>query len=391
MHDHADLETTLDLLSRLVQFPTVSASSNLDLIRFIETYLSDRGFACLIVHDDTGAKAGILARLGPAEPGGIMLSGHTDVVPVTGQPWTRDPFRASRADGRIYGRGTTDMKGFLAAMLAAADRAAGLALQQPLKLAFSWDEEIGCVGIPILLRDLESSIGKPSLCIVGEPTSMRIAAGHKGKVALRATCRGTSGHSAMAPNYLNAIHLAAEFVGRLRALQDELRQHGAREEGYDFPYATVHVGRIDGGTALNIVPDDCAIDLEIRYPSAQSVEAIRADVEAAARAIADRWREAFPSAAIELETLTRYPGLGVAESDPAVALLRRFAPGAELIKVGFGTEAGCFVEAGVPTLVCGPGSMDQGHTPDEFIELSELAACNAMCDRVLRHLCGEGA
>ncbi len=377
---------TSEILGRLVGFPTISADSNLPMIEFIEAFLADRGFETHRVTDATGAKAGLFARLGPAGRPGVMLSGHTDVVPVAGQAWTRDPFTLTRDGSRLYGRGTTDMKGFLACMLSAADRAAGRKLGQPLKLAFSWDEEVGCLGIPQMLPALEASIGKPSLCIVGEPTSMRIALGHKGKVALRAICHGTSGHSAMAPDYVNAIHLAADFVGRLRALQADLKATGAREEGYDIPYATVHVGKIAGGEALNIVPDRAVVDLEFRYPATQSADALHRSISAAADAAAAPWRATFPDARIEMETINAYPGLGAAANRPEVALMRRFVPDATVTKVGFGTEAGHFAEAGIPTLVCGPGSMDQGHKPDEFIEVSEIEACDAMCDRILRFL-----
>jgi len=380
------MATTLQILDRLIAFPSVSADSNLPIIDYIDAFLAARGFEIHRIKDATGGKAGLFARLGPADRQGVMLSGHTDVVPVSGQPWTKDPFQMSRDGDRLYGRGTTDMKGFLACMLSVADRAAGRKLNQPLKLAFSWDEEIGCLGIAQMLPELEKSIGKPALCIVGEPTSLQIALGHKGKVALRAVCHGTSGHSAMAPNYLNAIHLAADFIHALRAIQTDLTANGAREAEYDIPCATVHVGKISGGTALNIVPERAVIDFEFRYPVTQSAVEIHSAINDAARAIVAQWRDTFPAARIDVETISAYPGLGTAPDGPELALMRRFVPEASLIKVGYGTEAGHFAEAGVPALVCGPGSMDQGHKPDEFIEVSELDACDAMCDRILQYL-----
>jgi acetylornithine deacetylase len=380
------MTTTWEILDRLIGLPTVSAESNLAVIDFIEGFLSTRRFETHRIADETGAKAGLFARLGPADRPGVMLSGHTDVVPVVGQAWSKEPFRLTRDGSRLYGRGTADVKGFIACMLSAADRATGMRLTQPLKLAFSWDEEVGCKGIPQMLHKLDAYIGKPSLCIVGEPTDMQIALGHKGKMTLRATCHGTNGHSAMAPNYLNAIHLAAEFIGKLRVIQADLAVAGGHDPDYGIPYPTVHVGKIAGGTALNIVPERAVVDLEIRYAATQSVEAIRATVAAAASAVVAPWRGAFPGARIEVATLSAYPGLGALPNGPEVALMKKFVPEAGLTKVSFGAEAGYYAGAGVPALVCGPGSMDQGHKPDEFIEASQLAACDAMCDRILQHL-----
>lgn len=379
---------TLDILERLVRFATVSAQSNLTLIDYVEDFLTARGFDTHRIAAPCGTKAGILASLGPRGAPGVMLSGHTDVVPAQGQPWTKPPFEMTRDGDRVYGRGTTDMKGFLACMLSAADRAAGMDLAAPLKLALSWDEEIGCLGIPHMLPHLDRTVGAPALCIVGEPTSMQIATGHKGKAALRAVCLGESGHSSMAPEFLNAIHMACDVVAGLRGLQGDLRRDGARDDAYDIPFTTVHAGKIAGGTALNIVPDRAVVDFEYRFPAVQPEAAIQASIEALRRGVESRWRKDFPQARIAVETIFSYPGLGVAADDPAVVLLKRFVPGATLTKVGYGTEAGHFAAAGIPSLVCGPGSMDQGHKPDEFIALSELAACDAMCDRVLAHLRG---
>ncbi|MGB3314008.1 MAG: acetylornithine deacetylase [Albidovulum sp.] len=379
---------TLEILDRLIAFPTVSADSNLAMVAFIESVLEAAGAKVHRIGDATGAKAGLFARIGPDDRAGVMLSGHTDVVPVAGQAWSADPFRL-RADGtRLYGRGTTDMKGYLACMLAAAERAARMPLAEPLKLAFSWDEEVGCLGIPQMLPSLDATIGKPQLCIVGEPTSMRIALGHKGKVALRATCHGMAGHSSMAPDFLNAIHLAADFVAGLRRLQADLATTGARDAGYDIPYATVHAGRISGGTALNIVPDRAVVDFEYRYPANQPTGEIENALTALTDAVAALYRDVFPDARVEIEVVNAYPGLGMPPDHPAVALMQSLMPGAGMTKVAFGTEAGHFHAAGVPVLVCGPGSMEQGHKPDEYIEASELARCDAMCDRLLDHLCG---
>ena len=378
---------TLDLLDRLVAFPTVSADSNLAIVDFIEDVLCRAGGDVRRIGDPTGRKAGLFARIGPTDGAGVMLSGHTDVVPVAGQAWASDPVRLRRDGGRLYGRGTTDMKGFLACILSTAERAAALPLVEPLKLAFSWDEEVGCLGIPKMLPAMDEAVGRPRLCIVGEPTSMQIALGHKGKVALQAICHGTAGHSSMAPDYLNAIHLAGDFVAGLRRLQADLAATGARDAGYDVPYATVHAGRIAGGTALNIVPDRAVIDFEYRYPADQQPEAIQSALIALAEDVAAAYRESFPEAQVDVEVVNAYPGLGTRADHPAVALMKSLVPGVGTTKVAFGTEAGHFDAAGIPTLVCGPGSMEQGHKPDEFIETTELARCDAMCDRLLEHLC----
>ncbi|MCV2863747.1 acetylornithine deacetylase [Albidovulum sediminicola] len=374
---------TIEHLDRLVAFPSVSSDSNLPILDYIASVLSGCGAAVHRVADATGAKAGLFASIGPAGPGGVMLSGHTDVVPVAEQDWSADPFRLRRSGDRVYGRGTTDMKGFLAAMLSAAERAARASLAAPLKLAFSWDEEVGCLGIPQMLPALDAAIGRPQLCIVGEPTQMQIAVGHKGKVALRAICHGQAGHSAMAPDFVNAIHLAADFVARLRTLQRDLARDGVREDGYDIPYATVHAGRIAGGTALNIVPDRAVVDFEFRYPATQSAKAVHAAIDAAAEAAAAPFRAAFPGARIEVETVNAYPGLGLTGDAGTLDLMRGLVPGAAITKIACGTEAGHFAAAGIASVVCGPGSMEQGHKPDEFIALDQLAACDAMCDRLI--------
>lgn len=377
---------SLSILERLVAFASVSAESNLPIIDHISGFLAERGFALRRVTDPGGNKAGLIARIGPADGAGIMLSGHTDVVPTAGQSWTSDPFQLRHGGDRVFGRGTADMKGFLAAMLSLADRARSAPLQEPLTLVFSWDEELGCLGIPHMLPALKELLPAPRLCIVGEPTEMQIALGHKGKIALGASCSGMAGHSAMAPDFVNAIHLATDLVAGIRQLQEKIARDGARDEAYDIPYATLHVGKIAGGRALNIVPDLATLDFECRYPACQELEPILADIRALAASVAATYQRKSADIRVDLGTLFAYPGLGVAPDRPEVRLLQQFVPGAAHIKVAYGTEAGYFDQIGIPTLVCGPGSMEQGHKPDEFITLSELARCDAMCDRILAYL-----
>ena len=236
------MSQTHDILERLIGFNSVSANSNLDIIDYIQDYLALRGFEIHRVPDDSGQKAGLYASLGPTGAG-VMLSAHTDVVPVAGQNWTKDPFKLTREADRLYGRGTTDMKGYMASVMALADRASRTPLREPLKISFSYDEEIGCVGIQHMIGVLEKTIGLPRACFVGEPTEMQVAVGHKGKAALRATCHGQSGHSALAPNFVNALHLAGDFMAELRQLQDDLARNGTRDPAYAVPYSTIHIGK----------------------------------------------------------------------------------------------------------------------------------------------------
>ncbi len=376
---------TLALLDRLIAFPTVSAASNLDLITFVRAFLAERGFAVTLIPDATGLKAGLYAELGPSGAG-VLLSAHTDVVPVTGQDWTRDPFRLTRDGDRLYGRGTTDMKGFIASVLALADRAAHAPLRAPFKIVLSYDEEIGCTGLRDMLGVLTPLIGQPRACIVGEPTEMQVAIGHKGKAALRAICTGQSGHSALAPQFVNALHLATDFVLALRALQDDLAWRGAQDAAYAVPYSTVHAGMMTGGTALNIVPNAATVDLEYRYLPADA-ETLAARIADAAQGVAAPYRAMFAGAQIAITEVNHYPGLAVAEDADVVTLLKRLSGNNGVAKVPFGTEAGYFAQLGIPTAVCGPGSMaGQGHQPDEYITLEALQECDRMMDRLLEDL-----
>jgi len=375
---------TIEILERLVAFDTVSDRSNLPLIGYVQEFLQGLGFAVTRVADPTGDKAGLFASVGP-EGAGVLLSAHTDVVPVAGQAWTRAPFALTVEDDRLYGRGTTDMKGFLAAMLAACEATAQAPLREPLKLAISYDEEVGCLGIAHMIGGLEAAIGHPRACIVGEPTQMQVAIGHKGKQALRAVCHGQAGHSAQAPQFTNALHLAAGFITELRGLQDWLAAHGAQDTAYDVPCSTVHVGRLAGGTALNIVPDRADMALEFRHLAGDSPDDLLARIMAAAGRAAAPFGDA---GRIEVEPLTAYPGLATAPDAPVVAWAQDLAGQAGITKVGFGTEAGFFDALGIPAVVCGPGSMTgQGHKPDEFITRDQLAQCDRMLARVVDSLC----
>ncbi|PHO03486.1 acetylornithine deacetylase [Rhodobacteraceae bacterium 4F10] len=374
---------TLETLEKLIGFNSVSARSNLDIIAFIEDFLQTRGFRLTRIPDASGQKAGLFAEIGPSE-GGALLSGHTDVVPTEGQNWTKDPFRLSREEDRVYGRGTTDMKGYLAAMLTVADAAASRDLKEPLKLVFSYDEEIGCVGIQHMLPALKPLLGAPRMCLVGEPTEMQVAVGHKGKAAIRARCFGQNGHSALAPMFVNALHLATDFVAELRHIQAEYAQNGSQDAAYSIPYTTLHVGKLSGGMALNIVPDSAEVVFEYRHLAADDPEDIMDRIARAAEAIARKYRPDFAQADIVLDRYNAYPGLDVSQDARIAGIVQRLAENQSITKVAFGTEAGFFSNLGIETVVCGPGSMaGQGHKPDEYITLDQLDACDRMLMRTL--------
>lgn len=381
---------SIDILRKLIAFPTVSRDSNLALIDYARELLTRHGIECRLAPSEDGRKANLFASLGPADRPGIMLSGHTDVVPVDGQNWTMPPFEMTESDGRLHGRGAADMKGFIACALAALVRAAGRQLHTPLHLALSYDEEIGCIGVRRLIDMLDTISPRPALCIVGEPTNMEIATGHKGKTAARAHCKGREGHSALAPLALNAIHLASDFVGALRAEQHRLEAEGARDGDYDIPYSTVHVGKIEGGVALNIVPNSCRLDFEIRNVAADDPATIMERLRLAAEAIAGDAGAIAPEAAIDIEVTNTYPGLDTPPTSAAVAFVKSLTGANATMKVAFGTEGGLFDQRlGIPTVVCGPGSMAQGHKPDEFVTIEQMRRCDRMLDTLLQRLEGK--
>ncbi|MFV0474224.1 MAG: acetylornithine deacetylase [Pikeienuella sp.] len=376
---------SIEILDRLIAFPTVSSDPNIELIRYARDLLAAAGIESEIIPDAEGRKANLHAMIGPRDRPGVMLSGHTDVVPVEGQAWTSDPFRLTERDGRLLGRGTADMKGFVASALAAAEIAAGRDLKTPLHLALSYDEEVGCLGVRSLIDMLERAPIRPAFVIVGEPTAMAVATGHKGKRGLRATCVGREGHSALAPLALNALHLAADFTAAIRAAQARIEAEGKRDGDYDVPYTTLHVGRISGGVALNIVPNRAEVDFEIRNLATDDADAILAGLAAEAEAIVRAAGE--PEAAIGVETFMRYPGLDTPPDAAIVGFVKSLTGANGTIKVAFGTEGGLFAERlGAQAVVCGPGSMAQGHKPDEFVTREQMAKCDAMLAALLDRL-----
>lgn len=368
-----------DILARLIAFDTVSSNPNRALMDWVAGLLAGAGIESLLVPDASGGKANLYATVGSAGGGGVMLSGHTDVVPVEGQAWTHPPFQLTEAEGRFYGRGTADMKGFVACAIRAMLMAAETGVKTPLHLALSYDEEIGCMGVRSLIEMLEAAPQRPRFCIVGEPTGMQVATGHKGKVALRATCIGREGHSALAPLALNALHLAAEFIGTIRAAQARVAAEGPFDGDYDVPYTTIHAGKMQGGVQVNIVPNRATVDFEIRSLAGVEVAALIGELRAGAEAIVAPLRAEFPEAAIEVERLWDYPGLGTPTDAEVVNFVKALTGANGTIKVAFGTEGGLFdARLGVPTVICGPGSMAQGHKPDEFVAVEQIGRCEAM-------------
>jgi acetylornithine deacetylase len=378
---------SIRFLDTLIAFPTVSRDSNLALIGYVEQVLGDCGAETRRIASEDGRKANLYAVLGPAGVPGVMLSGHTDVVPVDGQEWSGDPFRLRRRDGRLYGRGSADMKGFIACVLALARCAAGRTLTTPLVIALSYDEEVGCLGVRRMLDMMEGLPVRPRCCIIGEPTEMQVVTAHKGKAALRVECSGVACHSSLAPNGLNAVHLAADMIAGLRQLQDQIARSGRRDGDYEIPYTTIHVGRIEGGTALNIVPNACSLDMEIRHLPQDDIDDLLRAVGSVGARVADAARARFPQADVALHPVSSYPALDTPPDSEVVSFVRGLTGSNSLGKMSFGTEGGLYQkQLAVPTVVCGPGSIAQAHKPDEYIAEDQLAQCDQAFQRLLAAL-----
>lgn len=378
-----------DILSRLIEFDTTSRLPNKALIEYTAKLLGEHGLSSTLIPNDDGTKANLYCTIGPADKSGVMLSGHTDVVPVDGQDWSRPAFELTESGGRLYGRGTADMKGFIACAIAAAINASKSNLKTPMHLGFSYDEEIGCVGVKSLLEMLINAPVKPAMCIVGEPTNLKVATRHKGKMSIIARCIGREGHSAMAPNALNAIHLACDLVSVLKEKQAEIVTRYNLDEisSSEIPYTTIHAGRIVTDQALNIVPNLCIVNFEIRHTSEDDPVEILNEIRLAADSIVKNYRVKAREAAIEFDVWNSYPGLNTPDDMQIVEFVKSLVGSNSTTSVAFGTEGGLFSQnVGIPTVVCGPGSMNQGHKPDEYIELDQLNQCDQMMRRLIEYL-----
>lgn len=387
MYQIAKMTRSLHHLERLIAFPSVSRDSNLDLIAYVREFLEGLGISSLLVHNEDARKANLWATIGPEALPGIVLSGHTDVVPVEGQAWSSDPFQLSARGGNLYGRGTADMKGFIACCLTAAEKAAARKLHTPIHLAFSYDEEIGCVGVRRLLDILKDAPVKPRLCIVGEPTLMQAVTAHKGKLGFRVTAHGLEAHSSLAPIGVNAIYMAADLIGAIRALQTELAETGVRDGDYEVSYTTLHVGKIQGGEVMNIVPNRASFDFEIRYLPEENQQAIVTRIKDAAEKIASGYRNVFDKARFDFMDLQSYPAMNTPVDSEAVKFVHALTGGNSTGKITFGTEGGLFQQAlGTPAVVCGPGNIAVAHKPDEHVSEAQMAQCDLMLERLVEKL-----
>ncbi len=379
---------SIEMIRRLVGFPTVSRDPNLELIHFVRAYLEGLGAECRLTYDDEKRKANLFATLGPVGAPGIVLSGHTDVVPVDGQAWMTNPFEVVEKEGRLYGRGTSDMKSFIAVALALAPEFVKRGLKTPLHLACTYDEEVGCLGVGRLIADLTRAGMRPNACIVGEPTLMRPVIAHKGKKSYRCTVRGLAGHSAYAPLAVNAVEYAAEVVAFLKNMARRHRDRGPFDRSFDIAHTTVHTGVIRGGTSLNVVPHECVFDFEFRHLPGDEPDALLGEVKAFVQAeLEPEMRAVHAAAGIVIEQLAEIPMLDTGAESEIVALAHELSGHRDLGKVSFGTEGSQFQRAGIPTVVCGPGSIEQAHKPNEYVTLDQVAQCEAFMRRLMDRMC----
>lgn len=372
----------LDLVKALIAFDTTSRDSNLALIDYAEDLLKKAGARCRRTFDPTGKKANLFATIGPDGDGGYVLSGHTDVVPVDGQDWSSDPFKPEVRDGLLYGRGACDMKGFVGTALALAPVMAQAKLNKPIHFALSYDEEVGCAGVGGLLADLKAQGIRPALAIIGEPTLMHLVGAHKGGAKLVTRCCGREGHSSQPDKGANAVMMAGEFMALLESVQEELRAD--RDLRFDPPWTTVQATVVHGGTAVNILAKEAEITWEYRFlpdrDPARIVERVKARAEAE---VLPKYRARAAEARFDTALHAHYPGLVMDEESPAIALARELTGANQTEAVAYGTEAGHFQNSGIPAVICGPGSIEQAHRPDEFCALSELEACEAFLRKVI--------
>ena len=382
----------LSLIKKWVSFASVSRDSNLPIIDWTRELLEAQGIECHLSYDDNGKKANLWATLpahdGESKIGGLVLSGHTDVVPVDGQPWVTDPFEAQIIGDKLYGRGVTDMKSYGATALMMVPELLKRKLKRPVHLAFSYDEEVGCIGVHRLIADMLARGYKPAGCIVGEPTGMQVVIAHKGKHGYKTSVRGHEAHSSLTPLGVNAVEIACEFVAHLKTMHRALAKDGPFDAVYDVPHTTIHTGVIAGGTALNIIPRDCDVIWEIRHHHLNSPDELFAEAKAFADSLVPAMQIVAPDTGITHVRTSMLPGFATAADSDIAKLCFACAgtdPASGAGKVSFGTEASLFHNAGVPTIVCGPGHIAQAHQPNEWVTLEQLA----WCERFMRKLADE--
>jgi acetylornithine deacetylase len=381
--------STVDILGKLIAFDTTSRNSNLPLIDWVEEYLAGYGISGERVYDETGQKANLWVTIGPKDVAGYVLSGHVDVVPVDGQDWSTNPFQLAEKDGRYFGRGTCDMKGFVASSLAAVPDMLVAPLAKPIHLAISYDEEVGCRGVRTLLAVLKERPLKPEACFVGEPTNMQVVIAHKTGRPMRVTVKGFEAHSSLRPYGVSAIEEAAKLIVRINEIGQRLARRPDLDPLYSVPFSTTSVGVIRGGTVRNIVAGECVVDFDLRCVPSDDPHAIVAEIEAYARDVLEPPMKAIAQeAGFTFEELALVPGLDTAADAPVTVLAKKLAGRNDHAKVAYGTEAGLFQEIGIPTAIVGPGSIEQAHKPDEYVEAVELAKADAFMGRLIAHAAG---
>ncbi len=374
----------LELAQTLVRMNTVSHHSNLELIHFIRDHLARLGVKSRLTFNEDKTKANLFATLGEGKPAGVILSGHTDTVPWDGQDWTMDPLSALVKDGRLYGRGSADMKAFIGIAVSHAEQFLHSDAPFAIHLAFSYEEEIGCFGVKELIADLRDANIKPLACIVGEPTSMVPAIAHKGVYRYKCCVRGKEAHSSLTPHSVNAIEMAARLVGRVRDMAEDFEKNEPRFEGFDVPFSTSSVGQFHGGIADNVVPRDAEFRYEFRdLPTANAAQ-MQAEVVAYAQSLEPAMKKVAPAAGFDFETICEIPSFLGSKDDPVTRLAQELSGEKSTTLVAFGTEAGLFKNAGISTVVCGPGSIQQAHQPDEYVSLEQLARCEAFMQGLAR-------
>lgn len=376
----------IETISALIGFRTPSEQSNLALIRDVAGRL-DPIARIRILPDETGTKANLFASIGPDVPGGVILSGHSDVVPAPACGWRSDPFSADVRNGRLYGRGACDMKGFLGVAIGLAPALAAMPLRRPIHIAVSYDEEIGCVGVWGIANMIRAEAATYDAIIVGEPTMMAPVIGHKGKTSWLCEVKGRAAHTSLAPRAVNAVELAARMITRIADLGEARARSGPFDPMQDPPHSTLSTGPIAGGKQLNVVAEDCRFEFEMRYLPEDAPSGVLADLQAYAAELESAARTRAPEAAIRLVETNTYPGFAIDASAPVVRLAERLSGRSSAGRVAFGTEAGIFAQAGIPTIVCGPGSIEQAHTIDEFVALEQIAACERFVMGIGETLC----
>lgn len=381
------IDETRAILGDLVAFPTVSADSNLELIAFAAERLSACGAAISVMRDEEGHKANLFATIGPEADGGIVLSGHSDVVPADASEWRSDPFVMREADGLLYGRGTCDMKGFIAAALAVAPIYAGARLRRPVHFAFTYDEEVGCLGARQLVDELRRMNVRPAAAIIGEPTMMGIIEGHKGCYEYTTEFHGMEGHGSRPEAGVNAVEYAVRYVERLMRLGEEVKTRAPAQSRFDPPWTTVQVGRIEGGSARNVIAGHCAVEWEMRPVSDRDADHIRSGLsDYCIKVLLPQMRTVAPAARIDTHIIGEVTGLNPVPENEAREIVAELTGANEAGVVSFGTEAGLFQGLGMSAVICGPGSIDQAHKPDEFVSVQQLEKCLDLLVKLQRKL-----